>query len=188
MAMSLLLVPLAMMLDLLGGGQNFAATVMAFVAAALIFLFFFVVFPMSIRGQARRAYLASADYHKPVAMDFYPSVMVTSYRYTRHTIGYESIVSCCETTSHFCFFENRYTMLGQVLPKSSLTAQEVDALRSTLQRDIWSTVSGLLSCIDEMKQLGYHTTRRRAIRPVVENVSCRALHGRKGAMQPDEAA
>lgn len=134
MAMSLLLVPLAMMLDLLGGGQSFAATVMAFVAAALIFLFFFVVFPMSIRGQARRAYLASADYHKPVAMDFYPSVMVTSYRYTRHTIGYESIVSCCETTSHFCFFENRYTMLGQVLPKSSLTAQEVDALRSTLQR------------------------------------------------------
>lgn len=41
MAMSLLLVPLAMMLDLLGGGQSFAATVMAFIVAVLIFLFFF---------------------------------------------------------------------------------------------------------------------------------------------------
>mgnify|MGYP007005746255 CR=1 FL=1 len=129
MAASLLLIPLAMMFDLLGGGRDFLATVVAFIAAALVLIFFLIVFPMSIRGQARRAYYASADYQQPVAMDFYPGVMVTSCRYT---IGYESMVCCCETTSHFCFFENRYTMLGQVLPKSSLTAQEVDALRQTL--------------------------------------------------------
>ena len=133
MAAFLLLIPFAMMFDILGGGKNFTATIVCIFAAALVLIFFLVIFPLSIRGQARRAYFASADYQQPVAMDFYPGVMVTSYRYTRYTINYDSTVSCCETTSHFCFYENRYTMLGHVLPKSSLTSQEVDALRQKLR-------------------------------------------------------
>ena len=132
MAASLILIPVAMMFDLLAGGLNFSVTAVCSIAAALVLTFFLVVFPMSIRGQARRAYYASADYQRPVAIDFYPSVMVASYRYTRYTIGYESIYSCCETTSHFNFYENKYAMQGHILPKSSLTSQEVDALSQKL--------------------------------------------------------
>ena len=133
-ALSLFLIPAAMIWDLLRGGMDFSVTVLAVLLAMLVMLFFYVVFPMSIKGQARRTYYASADYVRPVAMDFYPGVMVASYRYTRYTTGYDSICACCETTSHFCFFENRYTMLGHVLPKSSLTSQQVEGLRTEMQK------------------------------------------------------
>lgn len=134
MIVSLLLIPLAMLVDLLGGGQSFFATIFAVLAAVLVLTFFLLILPSSIQAQAKKAYHASYDYQQPVAMDFYPTVMVTSYRTTRYTTGYDSVLSCCETISHFCFFESRYTMLGHVLPKSSLTAQEVDVLRQNLHR------------------------------------------------------
>lgn len=134
MVLSLLLIPLAMLMDLLGGGQDFSATVCCVGVAVFVMVFFLIIFPLSVRAQSKRVYQASYDYQQPVAMDFYPTVMVTSYRTTRHTVGYDSMVSCCETVSHFCFFENRYTLLGQVLPKSALTAQEVDLLHENLRR------------------------------------------------------